>query len=324
MLVIGNKKYRNLQEQVGWNTEQINKIFEFLDGINVSDNVVVVLDISTPLTAEELEIVNREVAFIVYNGELYFKRNQDSSYIYFDVVFSVSGSTVITLASSKISVTKSNGALGITNSSSNVYSKTQVDTLLSSKADISYVDAQLALKANLSGADFTGAVTAPTFKQSQFNFSRVFNLSADQDLTISNIYNRFAEINNVLHLIVNISLTNNTGESKILGSGYGFIGFASLTLDQEIASKIIDIDGISAAAVGSNGTLISSEPCQIMKNKILDSTSEFYTGRLSILNRDVQNVIAVQVALNGGAGNRITIADGETIYVTARMALTLL
>ena len=87
MLVIGNKKYRNLQEQVGWNTEQIDKIFDFLDGINVSDNVVVVLDISTPLTTEQLEIVNREVAFIVYNGELYFKRNQDSSYIYFDIIF---------------------------------------------------------------------------------------------------------------------------------------------------------------------------------------------------------------------------------------------
>lgn len=162
MLAIGNKKYRNLQEQVGWNTEQIEKIFEFLDGINVSDNVVVVGDISTPLTTEQLEIVNREVAFIVYNGELYFKRNQDSFYIYFDIIFQVTSGTIITLTSSEIAVTKSNGALGITNSTDYVYSKTQVDSLLSAKADLTYLSAQLALKADLTGANFTGAITSPS------------------------------------------------------------------------------------------------------------------------------------------------------------------
>lgn len=171
MLVIGNKKYRNLQEQVGWNTEQIEKIFQFLDGINVSDNVVVVTDISTPLTTEELEIVNREVAFIVYNGELYFKKNQDASYIYFDIVFKVSGSTVITLASSEITVTKSNGALGIVNSSVSTYSKSEVDSLLSAKANTSYVDSQLALKANLSGANFTGAITGPSIIEDMVGYS---------------------------------------------------------------------------------------------------------------------------------------------------------
>ena len=168
MLVIGNKKYRNLQEQVGWNTEQIDKIFEFLDGINVSDNVVVVLDISTPLTAEELEIVNREVAFIVYNGELYFKRNQDSTYIYFNIVFQVSQGTVVTLASSEISVTKSNGALGIANSSVDLYSKTQIDNNF---ASLSYLSTQLALKANLAGANFTGAITAPSIIENMSGYS---------------------------------------------------------------------------------------------------------------------------------------------------------
>ena len=42
MLSIGNKKYRNLQEQVSFNSEQIDKIFETLDGLNVQDNVVYV------------------------------------------------------------------------------------------------------------------------------------------------------------------------------------------------------------------------------------------------------------------------------------------
>lgn len=185
MLVIGNKKYRNLQEQVGWNTEQIDKIFEFLDGINVSDNVVVVGDISTPLTTEELEIVNREVAFIVYNGELYFKRNQDSSYIYFDIIFLVTSGIVITLTSSEIAVTKSNGALGITNSTDHVYSKTEVDSLLSAKADLTYLNLQLALKADLSGANFTGNITAPSIIENMTGYSFLKTTSADLTITYS-------------------------------------------------------------------------------------------------------------------------------------------
>lgn len=207
MLVIGNKKYRNLQEQVGWNTEQIDKIFEFLDGINVSDNVVVVLDITTPLTAEELEIVNREVAFIVYNGELYFKRNQDSSYIYFDIIFQVTSGTVITLTSSEISVTKSNGALGITNSTDYIYSKTQVDSLLSAKADSSYVSAQLALKANLAGANFTGAITAPSIIENMSGYSA--SILSNAGLTEEAIYIGAVKNGNKLTLVVAMNLTKN-------------------------------------------------------------------------------------------------------------------
>lgn len=154
MLVIGNKKYRNLQEQVGWNTEQIDKIFEFLDGINVSDNVVVVPDLSYILNQDELDIINRQVAFIVYDGKLYIKKGADSSTAYFDVVFSITGSTTITFNGSEIQVTLSNGALGIINSTVSTYSVSQIDSLLSAKASVTYVDTQLALKADKNNIPF--------------------------------------------------------------------------------------------------------------------------------------------------------------------------
>ena len=166
MLNIGNKKYRNMQEQVGWNSERIDKILEFLDGVNLSDNVVVINDMSQILTPEELEVVNKTVSFLVYDGSLYIKKSQDASEAKFDIVFTISGSSVISFNSKEIIVTLSNGALGIVVAAYSVYSVSQIDSLLSAKASISYVDAQLALKASLSGANFTGAITAPSIIQS--------------------------------------------------------------------------------------------------------------------------------------------------------------
>lgn len=150
---------RTLPEQVGFLSEQVQRIFRFLDGINVQDNVVVVDNIATPLTAEELVIVNRDVAFLVYSGQLYIKKSVSGSTAYFDVVFSISAGTTITFNSSEIQVNLSNGGMSLVSNSPVTYSKSQIDTLLSAKADITYVDAQLALKANLSGATFTGNVT---------------------------------------------------------------------------------------------------------------------------------------------------------------------
>lgn len=258
MLVIGNKKYRNLQEQVGWNTEQIDKIFEFLDGINVSDNVVVVLDITTPLTTEELEIVNREVAFIVYNGELYFKRNQDASYIYFDIIFQVISGTIITLTSSEITVTKSNGALGITNSTDYIYSKTQIDSLLSAKADSSYVSAQLALKANLAGADFTGSITAPSIIENMTGYS--FSLMSPADLTENITYAGVVKNGNKITFAISgtINITNVANVSENL---------AYFTIPTSIANKLypVSITGLGAVLDEKRVSFID-----IANNSIID------------------------------------------------------
>ena len=260
MLVIGNKKYRNLQEQVGWNTEQIDKIFEFLDGINVSDNVVVVLDISTPLTTEELEIVNREVAFIVYNGELYFKRNQDSTYIYFDVVFSVSGSTVITLTSSEITVTKSNGALGITNSSASTYSKSEVDSLLSGKADTSYVSSQLALKANLTGANFTGAITAPSIIEDMSGYGASLNTIAG--LTIEKVYVGVVKNGNKITFVFAVNFTKTD---------------AALSVQQKVGSFIIP------SSIGDKLYESSVGLYEFLDNKVVPAWDS-YTSKVDIIS----------------------------------------
>lgn len=171
MIVIDGKAHRNMPEQVAKNQEDIKKIFQTLDGLNIQDNVVVIDDITIPLTLTELEIINREVAFLIYNDQLFIKKNQDASTAYFDVVFSISGTSVITFTAKEIQVTLSNGGLNLITSTIYSYSKDEMDTLLGAKASISYVDTALLAKANLNGANFTGAITAPSIIENMSGYS---------------------------------------------------------------------------------------------------------------------------------------------------------
>lgn len=324
MLKIGNKIYRNLQEQVGYNSERIEQIADYIDGLDVQDSVIV-LDSLSPLNSEQMKVAEQPLAFIVYDEAIYLKTKEDATYFYFEKMLKMELGTVITLSSAVIAVTKLNGATGITVSSVNVYSKSQIDTSLGLKADVTYVDTELAKKADLTGATFLGDVIAPTFKQSQFNYELSFNLTTPYSLEVENVYNRFAEINNVLYCIVNIKITNNTGATVTLGDGYGLVANTSLSLSPSIASKIYDIEGKTAAdSSATMNCLISSEACQIMRQKVLNDSTAFIPARFSLVNRNVANTLAVQVAVNSGSGNRITLADGESIYVTSRMALTLI
>jgi len=174
---------------------------------------------------------------------------------------------------------------------------------------------------DFSNADFV----ANTLSQNNVNYSKTFNLIGTTDLTIDNIYNRFIEINNILHIIVNCVMTNTSSETKTIGAGYTYIGYTSLSLDNKIASKIFDIEGKSIAdASATQDVLVASEPAQVLKQKVLDTNTIFYNARLSLLNRSAENLCAVCIALNGNNNDRITLGPNEKLYLTARMSLSLL
>lgn len=321
-LNIGKKVYRTLQEQVGFNTEQIDKIFEILDGLNIQDNVVAVSDISTPLTTEELEIISRAVAFIAYNGELYIKRSQDSSYAYFDLVFSLSVSgEVISLNSKNITVTLSNGALGTSTVSAATYTSSKIDSLVGAKADLSYVNTELAKKANLAGANFTGAVTAPTFEQTTTNVSVSFNFSTGSpDIQITNAYNRLIVVNGILYAIANIKMKNISGANKNIGGAWGGTPFIAVNLPADVASKIYDIDGVSAHEAGTARKLITSVHASCVSGTLGDAGATTYNDfRFDLTNTPSTN----QVACYFNSNQYITLAADEEITLMARAAITL-
>ena len=170
------KVCRSLPEQVAENAKNIKTISEILDGLNIQDNLVVIADLSQILTRSELDIVERPVAFLYYGDQLYIKKNEVGGSAFFNVIFSISGSTVISFASKEIEVNLSTGALALTTSTVSTYSKDEIDSLFYDKT---YIDTQLASKADLSGANFTGNITAPSIieNMSGYSFAKQTNLA---------------------------------------------------------------------------------------------------------------------------------------------------
>ena len=165
MLVIGRETKRNLQEQVGYLTGEIKKIWDALDGLDVYDNVIILEDLN-PLTPAQLEIVNKPVAFIVYDNTLYMKRGVDSDKAYFDAVFQVSLGTgddsgKIFFGSSEIVVNYPLGTLDINNLTTGTYGWAKIDNLLALKADADnvYTKTEILAKTYPVGAIYMSTVS---------------------------------------------------------------------------------------------------------------------------------------------------------------------
>lgn len=168
-MIITDPKKLSMPQQVQKNKEDIEDIRKIIDGLDVEDNVVVVNDISQILTAEELEAIKQPVAFIVYNNRLYLKSGESGFSAYFDVVFSITPpGTAITFASSRITANLSNGGLSVVDSSVNAYSVSQIDNLLSAKANITYVDNNFLA---LTGGTLTGPFSAPEIVEIMSGYS---------------------------------------------------------------------------------------------------------------------------------------------------------
>lgn len=155
-LNIGNKVYRNLQEQVGYNSVRIDNIEKLLDGINIQENLINVPDLSYVLTEEDLEVASKEVAFIFYNDNVYIKRNQENGIAYFDIIFKINSSTVISFESSEIEVTMSSGTLSLSELEVSTYSASVIDNKIEQVASGSPKGAYATL-ADLQTAYPTGA-----------------------------------------------------------------------------------------------------------------------------------------------------------------------
>ena len=156
---------RNLPEQVGENAKNIKEIQDLLDGLNIQDNLVVIADLSQILNAEELEVVERPVAFLYYNNQLYIKKNESAGVAYFDVIFTIAeDSGEIEFSSQEIEVNLTTGALSYASSSSYTYTKSHIDTELALKAN----DAEVA---KLTGAAFTGGITSPSIIEDMSGYS---------------------------------------------------------------------------------------------------------------------------------------------------------
>lgn len=257
MSIVADPMKLSLPEQVGENKKQIKKIWEFLDGLSVSDNVIKITSLNQ-LTAEELGIVKRDIAFIVYGNEIYYKTKTTSSEAIFEKLIKFELSEYITLSSNKIIVTLSNGALGAETSSANIYSKAQVDTFLALKAEKSYVDNNFA---KLSGASFTGSITAPSIIEdmSGYTFTKQAGLDAE-----SVIYAGVCKNGNKITFVIFGTYTKPSSDAPVNPSLGEFL------CPKEVANKLfpfsswyLDYTSIEYAS-GASDTRITL-PCAVIK-----------------------------------------------------------
>ena len=215
MIKLPNGKVaRTLPEQVGYVTAEIDKIWGFLDGINVQDNLVKVAASSGTLDADEMAIVSREVAFIEYNGNLYIKANTTvTEFVFKQIALSASDQgTYNILQSFRIVVTKASGAYAYSsNTVLSLYNKSEMDSLLAAKADDSATTAALAGKADLSGANFTGGITSPSIIEDMAGYGFSLN-GAIVGYTLEGVYAGVVKNGNKITFVAALNVTRTAND----------------------------------------------------------------------------------------------------------------
>ena len=216
-----------MPQQVEKNREDIELIKKTIDGLDAEDNVVVVPDMSHILSADELKSVRQPVAFIVYDNQLFIKKKEENGNAYFNLVFSIAVSIVVSFESKQIEVNLTNGALGITLATVDTYSVSQIDNKF---ATLAYVDSALASKASLSGANFTGPISAPSIIENMVGYSASFS-SSDANTRITPNYIAACKQGNMLVIVAACRITKigSSDERRI----------AEFTLPQSVADRLI-------------------------------------------------------------------------------------
>ena len=157
---------------------------------------------------------------------------------------------------------------------------------------------------------------AKTLEQLEANWkSANLVFPAPTGFEITNIYNRCEVIGNVMHIVVSIKLVNNSGSTKTLGGTD-----VGVVIPEEYAEKIIDVDGKSvAAADATNYCFIAGEPMILEKNSNTYNGT-FYGGRIFATNRNE----ARKMSIFASPSETISMDDGDYIYLSGRIALTLI
>lgn len=282
MLSIGNKKYRNLQEQVGYNTECIKKLDEYLDGIRVEDKLVVIESDSGTFTDEELVTLSGPLAFISNGSRVWMKDSEtlvEFVYKAIDIKADEVGNAYFNIGGSKIVVNRETGAY---NTSSDTiiktYSKDQIDSIIANimdvKADKSELTAGLALKANVAGQAFTGAITAPSITEDMNGYGITKN-TPPTDVTYDFIYGGIVKNGNKLTCacVVNVNSTSEIGKLTAMN-------ICDFVVPSDVASKLYGFDiGSTTGCLGANASV-----------SFFEGTISFTSARMVFLKRSTNHI----------------------------------
>lgn len=219
-----NKISRTLPEQVGFNSAKIEEIIKFLNESGLKDLVISVDAASGTLTPEQLAIAELSPSYVLYGGKVYVKALEDLTNIdYFQVGVNISGSTEYQASIERVRVVRDTRAYAAeTINLFESYTSDQIDTLLSGLESV---------YAKLSGASFTGPITAPSIIEDMTGYS----VSETHSSQITRDYIGICKNGN--KLTISVAGNIQTGESGITSGTV--LQVAYFTIPASVHQKLV-------------------------------------------------------------------------------------
>lgn len=167
------------------------------------------------------------------------------------------------------------------------------------------------------GAIFNGNITVNGYiSQSVPNYEKPFEVNGPTGGTVTVMYNKFEVINNVLYIIANFKISNNTENN---------ITFRNMTspwqyITTVVSTKIVDLEGMPVSVPSNNDNTLICANCALTTRDITNITTTLTRGSIRLLNETQPNACMIVFDF----GENVTLQPSESIYYTARIALTLI
>ena len=194
---------RTLAEQVGFNSAKIAEIIKFLNESGLKDLVINLESDSGTLSTDQYAIAELSPSYMVYDGGVFYKVFEDADYIdYFLLMENIDTSNSdLDVSRWRIRVERDSRNYALDNVGIfTSYNKDQIDSIVLS------LNSALDTKANLSEANFTGAITSPSIIENMSGYSAEISANLDTwDKTIA--YCGAVKTGNKLTLVISLKLT---------------------------------------------------------------------------------------------------------------------
>ena len=166
-----------------------------------------------------------------------------------------------------------------------------------------------------------------TFKQSLPNYTKPFEFATSNPIfEVTNVYNRFIVINNILHIIANIKITNTSNEAQTFDRVP--TAYVVTNDNQDIYNNVYDIEGNTIGnAPNLKAVFIAGDQAILLKggtnvNAIRSVEQNYY---IVAYNSDSPMNKAINVFFEKNNGTTdVTLEAGQSIYLSGRIALSLM
>ena len=165
-----------------------------------------------------------------------------------------------------------------------------------------------------------------SFKQSLPNYTKPFEfVTSNPIFKVTNVYNRFIVINNILHIIANIKITNTSNEAQTFDRVPS--AYVATTDIQDIYNHVFDIEGNAVGNATKDNVFIAGDQAILLKGgtntTAIRSVEQNYY--IIVYNSDspTNKIINIYFEKNNSTTD-VTLEAGQSLYLSGRVALSLM